>query len=198
MTTRPRALLARTPWVGTGYALVLVGAHVWLRAQSPAHRASVLAASSTDLVHLERAPWLVLPASALWPGPRWYYWVVAALVCVGSLEAVRGRLAASVVSEGQVAVRIAIGDLPESARRLLDVGPSYIVLGCGVAVIASVRAPLLARLACLAVLLPLATVAFDSDSPTLVAAVGHTVAVAVGVAAALAWQWRSVRERLAG
>src|SRR3954469_24720533 len=85
-------LLRRWPRVAMGYVLAMLGAYIWWILQSPHSRLSVLAASSTDIAHLERAPWVVLPASSIWSGDMFGYWAVVILLCVGALERLRGGL----------------------------------------------------------------------------------------------------------
>src|SRR3982750_2170697 len=115
-------LLRRWPRGARAYGLPLLGAYIWWALQSPQSRLSVLAASSTDLDHLSRVPWLVLPASSIWTGGPIGYRAVVVLLCVGALERLRGALTTvaigaaahvigTVVSEGITAARIAAGDL---------------------------------------------------------------------------------------
>jgi hypothetical protein len=152
----------------------------------------VLSASSTDIAHLERVPWLVLPASSIWSGNLFGYWAVVVLLCVGALERLRGGLVTAVtgavahvigtvVSEGVTAARIAAGDLSASARHVLDVGPSYAVAACATAVVFSPGANRWLRGACAVTLLPLVITAFDFSDENQVAAIGHAVAMLVGV-----------------
>jgi hypothetical protein len=192
-------LLRRWPRVASAYVLTLLGAYIWWVLQSPHTRLSVLAASSTDLAHLERVPWLVLPASSIWPGDAFGYWAVVVLLCLGALERLRGWLVTAVtgavahvvgtlVSEGVTAVRIAAGDLSSSARHLLDVGPSYAVAACATAVVFSPGAHRWLRWACALTLLPLIVTAFDFTDENQVAAIGHAVAILTGVAVG---RWRA-------
>src|SRR4051794_16758086 len=173
-------LLRRWPRVATAYVLALLGAYIWWILQSPQSRLSVLAASSTDIAHLERAPWVVLPASSIWSGDMFGYWAVVVLLCVGALERLRGGLltaatgaiahiVGTVVSEGITAARIATGDLSTSARHLLDVGPSYAVAACATAVVFSPGANRWLRCACALTLVPLAVTAFDFSEESQVA-----------------------------
>jgi hypothetical protein len=199
-------LLRRWPRVATGYVLALLGAYIWWILQSPQARLSVLAASSTDISHLERAPWVVLPASSIWSGHMFGYWAVVVLLCLGALERIRGALATAVlggvahvvgtvVSEGVTAARIAAGDLSSSARNVLDVGPSYIVAACATAVVFSPGANRWLRVACAVTLVPLLVTAFDFSAESQVAAIGHATAMLVGVVAARLTpvrRWRSV------
>ena len=192
-------LLRRWPRVAAAYVLTLLGAYVWWILQSPQARVSVLTASSTDLAHLERAPWLVLPASSIWPGDMFGYWAVVVLLCVGALERLRGGLVTvltgavahvigTVVSEGVTAVRIAAGDLSASARHVLDVGPSYAVAACATAVVFSSHANRWLRLACALTFVPLVVTAFNTTDESQVAAIGHAVAMLVGILFA---RWRA-------
>jgi hypothetical protein len=192
-------LLRRWPRVATAYVLTLLGAYVWWVLQSPQARLSVLAASSTDIAHLERAPWLVLPASSIWPGNDFGYWAIVVLLCVGALERLRGGLVTvvtgavahvigTVVSEGITAARIAAGDLSTSARHVLDVGPSYAVAACATAVVFSPGANRWLRWACALTLVPLVVTAFDFSDESQVAAIGHAVAMALGIAVG---RWRA-------
>jgi hypothetical protein len=202
----PWRQLARLPRVALAYAAMLLGAYVWWALQSPHERVAVLAASSTDVDHLERVPWLVLPASSLWSGHEIGYWAVVVMLCLGALERLRGAVATTalgavahvvgtVVSEGVTAARIAAGDLSSNARHLLDVGPSYIVAACATAVVFSPNANRWLRIACALTLVPLVVTAFDFSDESQVAAIGHATAMLVGVAAARLTpprRWRSV------
>jgi hypothetical protein len=182
------------PRVASAYVLTLLGAYIWWVLQSPQARLSVLAASSTDIAHLERAPWVVLPASSIWSGDMFGYWAVVVLLCVGALERLRGGLVTvltgalahvvgTVVSEGITAARIAAGDLSTSARHVLDVGPSYAVAACATAVVFSPGANRWLRWACALTLIPLVVTAFDFSEESQVAAIGHAVAMLIGVGA---------------
>ncbi|HET6816812.1 MAG TPA: rhomboid-like protein [Mycobacteriales bacterium] len=198
-------MLRRWPRVASAYVLTLLGAYVWWILQSPHTRLSVLAASSTDLAHLERVPWLVIPASSIWPGDMFGYWAVVVLLCVGALERLRGGLVALAtgavahvvgtgVSEGVTAARIAAGNLSASAKHLLDVGPSYAVAACAAAVVFSPNANRWLRGACALTLLPLVITAFDSSDESQVAAIGHAVAMLTGIVVA---RWQRRRTTLA-
>ena len=190
-------LARRWPKVGIAYTAMLLGGYVWWVLQSPAQRSAVLTSSSTDLAHLERAPWLVLPASSIWSGDAIGWWVVATLLCLGALEFVRGpvvtlvtgvvaHVVATLVSEGMLAARIAAGEISSSARHLMDVGPSYIVASCAAAVIASPRASRTLRIGCALAIVPVYVAAFDFTDAGQVATTGHAVAILIGVIASRA------------
>jgi hypothetical protein len=187
----PGARTRRWPIVATAYTAMLLGGYCWWALQTPQQRTAILAASSTDLVHLEHAPWLVLPASSLWSGQPIGYWMVVSLLCLGALELLRGpvrtvltgalaHVIGTLVSEGVLALRIAAGEVSSSARRLLDFGPSYIVAACAAAVVTSSRAPRMLRIGCALTLVPLAIEAFDVTEASQVATMGHAVAIIVG------------------
>ena len=198
-------LLRRWPRVAVAYVLTMLGAYIWWVLQSPHTRLSVLTASSTDIAHLERAPWVVLPASSIWSGDMFGYWAVVILLCVGALEHLRGGLVTLAtgavahvvgtgVSEGITALRIAAGNLSSSAEHLLDVGPSYAVAACATAVVFSPRANRWLRLACALTLVPLVVTAFDFSDENQVAAIGHAVAMLTGIIAA---RWNRRRPSVA-
>lgn len=191
-------LLRRWPRVASVYVLTLLGTYVWWVLQSPHTRLSVLAASSTDLEHLEKVPWLVIPASTIWSGNDFGYWAIVVLLCLGALERMYGGLltlvtgvvahvVGTVVSEGIIAARIAAGDLSSSARSVLDVGPSYVVAACACAVVFSPGANRWLRGACALTLIPLVVTAFDFSDESQVAAIGHAVAMLTGIVVA---RWR--------
>ena len=187
----PFRLVRRWPKVGIAYTAMLLGGYIYWVLQSPHQRLAVLMDSSTDLAHLERVPWLVLPASSVWSGDAIGWWIVVTLMCLGALELIRGPLmtlvtgvvahvVGTLVSQGIVAARIAAGELSSSARHVMDVGPSYVVASCAAAVIASPRAPRSLRIGCAVTIVPLFVAAFDFTDAAQVATIGHAVAIAVG------------------
>jgi hypothetical protein len=193
VTIMPLLRLARrAPKVGIAYTAMLFGGYLWWVLQPAGQRMTILADSSTDLAHLERVPWLVLPASSIWSGNDIGWWIGATLLCLGALELAHGWVAplvtgvvahvvGTLVSEGLIAARIAAGELGTSARHVLDVGPSYIVASCAAAVIASPRTPRGMRILCALSIVPVFVTAFDFDDAGQVATTGHAVAIAVGV-----------------
>lgn len=188
----PRRWHQRWPLVGMVYTAMLVGGYLWWVLQPASQRMSILVDSSTDLAHLERVPWLVLPASSIWSGNDIGWWIPVTLLCVGALELTHGWVApvvtglvahvvGTLASEGLIAVRIAAGELSSSAAHVLDVGPSYIVASCAAAVVASPRTPRSVRILCGLSFVPLFVTAFDFTDAGQIATTGHAVAIAVGV-----------------
>jgi hypothetical protein len=182
----------RWPKVGIAYTAMMFGGYLWWVLQPAAERVAVLRDCSTDLAHLERVPWLVLPASSIWSGDNIGWWIGVTLLCLGALELVHGpattlvtgvvaHIVGTLVSEGLVAVRIAAGELSSSASHVMDVGPSYVVASCAAAVIASPRAPASLRILCSLTVVPLFVTAFEFTDAAQVATTGHAVAISVGV-----------------
>jgi membrane associated rhomboid family serine protease len=89
------------------------------------------------------------------------------------------------VSEGVVAVRIATHDAPSSARGLLDVGPSYVIVGCAAAVIAWSTTSRPLRVVVAVAITPLFIFTAWRLPQGRVDAMGHMTAFVVGVA----WAW---------
>ena len=185
------------------YAAVLLATNAWLESAPSRTEARVLQATSTNLAHLGRDPWFVLPASAFFTRGGLLIAIAGCLVCVGLLEiiagwrvtlmvAAAGHIVGTLVSEGVEAVRLAAGDIPDSARRLLDVGPSYVLVACAVTVIAATDVDPRARLACAVALAPVFVFTAWRLPAGRVDAIGHLTAALVGVVAAL-WLQRGRR-----
>src|SRR3954451_24183268 len=115
-TMAPWRLLARWPRAATGYVATLLGAYIWWVLQSPHERLAVLAASSTDLDHLEHVPWVVLPASSIWSGHLFGYWAVVVLLCLGALERIRGAVMTTVLGAVAHVVGTAVSEGVTAAR----------------------------------------------------------------------------------
>ena len=165
-------------------------------AQLSAHGQSELTAwASTSVVNLEHDPvgslvvsafitggnpvvWTALIALALFGANRALGNAAVALVCLA------GQVIGSLVSEGIVAYRVDVGQLPLSDRQLTDVGPSYVVMSA--IVVAVLCGAWAARI--LAVV-DLFILAFPGDifgglSNLDVSAVGHVTAAATAAACA--------------
>lgn len=193
-----RGAIRPVPLVAVAYALALVAAHFWLYSLQPAHRVHVLASTSTDIYHLEHVPWRVIPLSASWAQGWLALWVLAVGICLGLLEvsygalvtlavAVAGHVVGTLVSEFVVWVRVSTGDLPASSRHLLDVGPSYVVVACGVAVAACPTIRPTWRILSGLALVPLTIESLDGLPSGEVDAIGHVVAAVVGALLAVLW-----------
>jgi hypothetical protein len=173
---------------------------------SPSAQAALTGWASTSVAHLEHEPagplvlsafigpgyylvWPVLIALALFGANRALGNVRTALICVA------GQVIGTAVSEGIVAYRVYIGQLPAADRYLADVGPSYVVVSA--IVIAVVCGTLLARAAAV---LDFAVLVFGGHifaglSHLDVSAVGHLAAMvtaASGVTLILARRGRAV------
>jgi hypothetical protein len=150
--------------------------------------------ASTNVANLEHEPigplvlsafvgpgyllvWPVLIALAVFGANRAFGTARTALICVA------GHVIGSLVSEGIVAYRVDVGQLPVTDRHLTDVGPSYVVVSA--IVIAVVCGTWLARAAAaldFAVLVVGGHI-FGGLSHLDVSAVGHLTALVTAAAA---------------
>jgi len=197
--TSPRGWLPSwrtTPFTIVYVALIAAGSVV-LSLLDDGDRDTVLRASSTDVHHLSTHPVFVLVTSALWVdglvdgllavvvlgvlatilerrvGTRWVVAIFAS-----------GHVAATLVTEGAVAIGVHLGTLPANAVSRIDVGASY-----GLAALLGATAGLLPHrvritgvfAAWIYLGWPIAT-RFDMTSW------GHLIALAVGVCW---WPWLS-------
>jgi hypothetical protein len=159
--------------------------------------------ASTTVVNLHHDPVSSLAASAFIPSSFAATWpVLIALALFGANRAlgnwrtavvcVTGHVVGTLVSEGIVGYRVAHGLLPVSATRILDVGPSYIVVSAiAVAVLYGSWPARVAATLDFAALVIVGNI-FGALSKLDVAAVGHATAIAVSVlvGSLLAWQLR--------
>lgn len=180
------------PGVTLAYAAVLLATNIWLETSSPRTEARVLQATSTNIAHLLHDAWFVLPASALFTRGGLPVAIAGCLVCVGLLEisagrrltlavAATGHVVGTLVSEGVVAIRLAAGDLPDSARHLLDVGPSYVLVACASTVIAWPEADPRLRVVSAVALAPVFVFTAWRLPAGRVDAIGHLTSALVGV-----------------
>ena len=190
------------PRVTLLYAVALLATNVWLESSSPRTEAKVLQATSTNLFHLGHDPWLVLPVSAFFTRGGLWIAIAGCFLCVGLLEislgwrvtlavASVGHVIGTLVSEGIVAVRLALGDLPDSARRILDVGPSYVLVACAATVIAWPETDSRLRIACAIGVAPIFVFTAWRLPAGRVDAIGHATAALTGLAIALAMRRRA-------
>ena len=184
------------PALAAGYAVVLLGTNAWLELSPRRTESRVLHATSTDIAHLVRDAWVVLPASALFTRGSLGFAIVGCVLFVGLLEmstswrtalavAVTGHVIGTLVSGGVVALRIATGDLPNSARNILDVGPSYALVACAAAVIASPGIDGRLRFACAIACAPVFAFTAVRLPSGRVDAIGHLTSAVSG----LVWAW---------
>lgn len=196
------------PGVALVYAAALLATNIWLETSPARTEARVLQATSTNLAHLTHDPWFVLPASAFFTRGGLAIAVAGCLLCVGALEltngwrttlavAAVGHVVGTLVSEGVEAVRLAAGDVPDSARRLLDVGPSYILVACAATVIASTHVDPRLRIVCAVALAPVFVFTAWRLPAGRVDAIGHLTAALVGLFFAV-WMRRQRATRVTG
>ena len=118
---------------------VLAVSSALLDARSEAGRAAWLRYASTDLTNLAAHPLPSLALSVLFSEEQPVAWAVLALAGLAALGtrlgAVRAlalgltvHVLATLASQGLTAWRVHAGELPVSARVMLDVGPSYLVV----------------------------------------------------------------------
>jgi membrane associated rhomboid family serine protease len=191
-----RRTVGKVPRVALGYAVVLLATSIWLETSSARYEHRVLAQTSTDVWHLSHDPWVVLPASAFFTTGGLLYAIAGAIVCMGLLEreaglvvtllvAVSAHLIGTGVSEGVLAIRVSLHDLPTSARHAIDVGPSYVLVACATCVIAWRRAWPWSRTICAVGLIPIFVFTAWRIPYGDVDAVGHLTAACTG----LGWGW---------
>ncbi len=191
-----RAGLARYAFAWA-YLACFVVADLVFALLSPPARAAVSAWASTSVANLEHEPIGPLVASAfIAPGYPVVWPVLIALALFGANRALgnartalvcaAGHVIGSLVSEGIVAYRVDVGQLPAADRYLTDIGPSYVVVSA--IMIAVICGTWLAR--ALAVLdfaiLVFAGHIFGGLSHLDVSAVGHLTAAVTAVAFTLA------------
>jgi len=186
-------MFRRYAFAWTYLACYLAAELVWVLL-TPHAQATLTVWASTNVANLEHEPigplvlsafvgsgylvvWPVLIALALFGANRAFGNARAALICVA------GHVIGSLVSEGIVAYRVGVGQLPVAHRYLTDVGPSYVVVSA--IVIAVVCGTWLARAAAaldFAVLVVGGHI-FGGLSHLDVSAVGHLTALVTAAAA---------------
>jgi hypothetical protein len=188
------------------YLAGFVAADIAFSTLSPAGQSAVQRWASTNVVNLRHDPLGCMVASAFVPSGYSLVWPLLIAMALfganrvlGSWRTVAvcaaGHVVGTLVSEGIVACRIAHGLLPESDSRIIDVGPSYVVVAA--ITIAVLYGSWPARIAAAADLLLLIVVGgiFTGLSTLQVSAVGHTTSILVAVilGSALAWRLRRAR-----
>ena len=164
---------------------------------SPASRSAVQQWASTNVVNLQHDPLGSLAASAFvppdfpTPGRSSLGWpCLARTRCWGTGGTVvvcgTGHVLATLASQGVVAYQIAHGLVPESDSRIVDVGPSYILVAA--IAVAVLYGPWPARIVAGADFLILVVGGIFSGPSIVVSVVGHTTSIVV--AAILSAHWR--------
>jgi hypothetical protein len=205
MTRLPaRTLLARYGVACLYLAGFLVGELIY--ALPSRDQSALLQWASTNVVNLRHDPVGSLAASAFIPSAFTAAWPgLIALAMFGANRALgnwrtavvcaSGHVIGTLVSEGIVDFRVAHGLLPASDTRILDVGPSYVVVSAiAVAVLYGSWPARVAAALDFAILVVIGQI-FAGLSHLDVAAVGHLTAIAVSVllGSLLAWQRRRGR-----
>jgi hypothetical protein len=204
--TRVRALLARYAAAWLYLAGFLLTGLAYAALPAPDRRA-VLWWASTDAVNLHHHPIGCLALSAFVTGADWFAWpLLIALALFGANQVLgnwrtavvcaAGHVLGTLVSEGIVAYRVQHGLLPVRDNRILDVGPSYVVVAAiMVALLYGSRWARVAAAADLAILV-FAGQIFAGLSTLQVAAVGHVTALVAGAVAGGLLLWQQRRQAL--
>ena len=196
----PKAIF--TPYaVAWAYLVVFVVAEVVYALMSPQALAGFTQWASTNVHNLGHDPVGSLIVSAFVTQDFAIAWpALIALAVFGANKALgnwrtvvvgaSGQVIGTLVSEGIVGYRVSRGLLPDSARYIVDVGPSYVVVAA--AVVALLYGSWLWRAAAAVDLTLMIGVGdiFGGLSHLNVPAVGHLTAMAVGAigGGALIWQ----------
>jgi hypothetical protein len=192
VTVQWSRLLVLRWWPALVYPLALAAGSAALAARDAAGRLEWLSAASTNLQNLQAHPLRSLAESAVLIDADVVAWVALAafgltglVVAAGPLRAavvaVSAHVVGTLVSEGALGVRVAQGLEPASARSIVDVGPSFVVVGVLAATVVAGRGPVWRLLAAAAFGLLVPSL-FEGLTQWDVAAVGHVTALAVGVA----------------
>jgi Rhomboid-like protein len=210
ITTTSRRGLARDG-LAWAYLATFVVVNIVYVCLPPSSRWALQSWASTNIANLTHDPVGSLVASAFIPSGSAIAWPV--LIAVALLGASRvlgswrtalvcaaGHILGTVISEGIVAYRISQGLLPQSDTRIIDVGPSYVVVSA--LTVAVLYGPWLVRILTGIGLVLMITVGgiFDGLDTLEVAAVGHTIAIVIGAGLGgfLAWRLRREAGRRAG
>ena len=193
--------------VAWAYLAGFVIAELIYAALPSSDQTAVLRWASTNVVNLHHDPVGSLAASAfIAPAFATSWPFLIALALFGANRALgnwrtavvcgAGHVLGTLVSEGIVDYRVTHGALPASATRILDVGPSYIVVAAIAVAVLYGSWPARVAAAVDFALLVLAGNIFGGLTKLDVAAVGHLTAIMVAVAAGslLAWQRRRSRQ----
>lgn len=135
----PIARLLASHRTAATFLVLLAAAETAFAALSGHDQHAVRDWASTSVANLHSHPVGSLLGSAFIPEENPTAWLV--LVCLGMFSAdgllgwrrslllvASAQVLGTLVSEGVVAWRVAHGELPQAARHLLDIGPSYLVV----------------------------------------------------------------------
>ncbi|MDH6123592.1 hypothetical protein P3T39_000517 [Kitasatospora sp. GP82] len=184
--TMPFAFLGISTALSISYTLLL----------SPRSRASLDLWASTNLANLHSHPLEAMLASPFLGGPAPWGDLALTTVALFLLTARLDNLPATVIvgsaqtlgsliSQYVTELRIASGSAPDSLRTATDIGPSYVLVAALSALVVAGRKPVL-RIGSLGTLAALSPGLFADLGQLTVPAIGHTVALVVGVLLAIA------------
>lgn len=195
--------------VAWSYLAAFAAVDIALAIMSTAGRSAVQRWASTNVVNLGHDPLGCLIASAFLPpgySAAWPFLIAMAMFganrALGNWRTaavcVAGHVAGTLVSEGIVAYRVWHGLLPQSDSRIIDVGPSYVVVAAIVVAVLYGSWP--ARITAGIGLLLLIVVGgiFSGLSTLQVAAVGHATSIIVAAILGALLAWRIRRDQSAG
>lgn len=180
-------------WPAVLYPVALLTASLAVAARAEDDRHATLLWASTNLENLADHPLRALVLSAFLTDGDAVAWTVLAAVGLAGVAAATGpwravlvavaaHVLGTAVSEGTLGVRIARGLAPAAERGILDVGPSFVVVGVLVAtVVAGSR--WWWRVAALVGFALAAPSLFDGLLDGDVAALGHVTALVAGLGA---------------
>jgi hypothetical protein len=188
-----RVMVRRYAFAWAYLACYLAAELVWVLL-TPHAQATLTAWASTNVANLEHEPigplvlsafvgpgyllvWPTLIALAVFGANRALGTARTALICVA------GHVIGSLVSEGIVAYRVDVGQLPVTDRYLTDVGPSYVVVSAIVIAVVCGTWPARAAAALDFAVLVVGGHIFGGLSHLDVSAVGHLTALITATAA---------------
>ena len=191
---KPAEKVRRRYAFATAYLACFVALELGYAVATPYAQATLIASASTNVANLEHEPVLPLVLSALVTPAYFGVWpVLIALAAFGAnralgnvrtaLVCLAGQVIGSLVSEGIVAYRVDVGQLPVASRYLTDVGPSYVVVSAIVIALACGTWIARALAAVDLVVLVFPGHIFGGLSQLDVSAVGHLTALLTAAAA---------------
>jgi len=188
--------------VAVAYAVALGIGTAVLHAQPRARREAWLEWASTNWANAPHHPVGSMVVSALFTDGDVRGWLVLSLVGLGTVGwrfgawrtavlVAAAHVIGTLVSEGILGIRIAIGSVPHAEVHTRDIGPSYVIAAALVAGIA--YGPWPAKLPCVLGLVSIVSSLFGGLFQLVVSSVGHTTAIAVALALGGLFEWRRRR-----